>query len=272
MIEVGEQSGTLRESLSYLAIALKKQQALKGKLIGALIYPAIIVVTTCGICIFLILYAFPKIIPIFRGFGSALPFATRALIAVSDLLSKYGLIFILLLLLIGVIAFFLLRIPTLRSQYDFLVLRIPILGSLIQTYYLSSISRTLSTLLRTGIGIVPALELASATSRSKAYAESLISVRDRVLAGERIADSLSPYSVPFPRMYIQMVGTGERTGSLPNAFHQLSDHYEEEFDTASSTLATLIEPVLMIVMGLLVGFIALAIITPVYQITQDMHG
>jgi len=272
MIEVGERSGTLKESLTYLATALRKQQALQRKLVGALVYPAIIVLTTIAISTFLILYAFPKIVPLFRGFDSTLPFATRALIFVSDTLSRYGIAILLFLGASITLFWLLLHKPTIRRSFDAFLLHIPIFGSLLRAYCLASVSRTLATLLKSGVDIVSALELASATTKNQAYAVRILSARDHVLEGRHLSGALLENELCFPRMYTQMVGTGERTGSLPETCRVLAEHYEEEFDAASESVSSLIEPVLMVVMGLLVGFIALAIIMPVYQITQDMHA
>ncbi|MES2668095.1 MAG: type II secretion system F family protein [Patescibacteria group bacterium] len=272
IIEVGEKSGTLQQSLSQLALMLNKQQALRRKLIGALIYPAIIVVAMLGICSFLILYAFPRIIPLFRGFGSSLPFSTRVLIGVSDVVSRYGFYIVAGILAASVAGWFFLRKPAIRLALDEFLLRVPIMGTLLRGHALAMLSRTLSTLLRTGIGIVPALDLASSASGNRAYAQSVGRARDRVFEGGRISDALSEDTICFPVMYVQMIRTGESTGTLSAAFATLAEHHEEEFDAASSNLTSLIEPVLMIVMGTLVGFIALAIMTPVYQITQDMHA
>lgn len=272
LVEVGERSGTLHQSLFYLSIALRKEQTLKRKLMGALIYPAVIIVVTFGICLFLVLYAFPKIVPLFRGFDATLPFTTRALIFISDSISFYGLYALLAFVILCGSFGFLLQKPRIRSAFDRKLLQAPVFGSLMRNYCLARLSRTLSALLSSGISIVPALELASSIAGSRAYLESLAEARERVLSGDRISNALHSSPVCFPSMYVQMVSTGENTGSLSMTLSVLAEHYEEEFDSESASLSALIEPLLMIVMGLVVGFIALAIITPVYQITQDMHG
>lgn len=272
LIAVGEQSGTLHQALSHLSAALRKQQALRRKFLSALAYPAMIVLATIAISAFLIIYAFPKIVPIFKGFSSNLPLTTRTLIVISDTLTTSGTYIIgSVIFVIGIFAI-LIRRPRVRLLLDTYVLRLPVIGILLQAYELSSLSRAFSTLLASGVAIVPALELTSSNTRNSAYARSILNARDRVLGGEKLSEALRSDGSCFPRMYLQMVATGERTGSLQPAFLALREHYEEEFDTASTNLTALIEPMLMIVMGVLVGFIALAIITPVYQITQDMHA
>lgn len=272
MIEVGEETGTLPDSLSQLAIILKKQASLQRQLISALIYPAIIVCSTLAISAFLSLYAFPKIIPLFRGFDSALPLSTRTLIFISDVVATYGWVFLPVLPLMGVGAWYLHKKPRVRLLLDTSILSIPLLRTLVRTYLLAHLSRTLSTLLHSGSGIIRALELSEAVCGNRVFGLTLKSAKVQVLSGERLSASLAGSARCFPILYTQMIETGERTGTLPSALTLLSEYYEEEFDAVCARLATLIEPVLMILMGVLVGFIALAIITPVYQITQGLHG
>jgi len=272
MIEVGEETGTLPRSLAQLAIVLKKQTSLQRQLISALIYPAIIVCSTLAISAFLSLYAFPKIIPLFRGFDSTLPLSTRILIFISDAIAAYGWVLLLVLPFMGVGAWYLYKKPRVRMFLDTSILSIPLLRTLVRTYLLAHLSRTFSTLLHSGSGIIRALELSEAVCGNLVYGLQLVGAKRQVLSGERLSTSLAGSERCFPVLYTQMIETGERTGTLPSALTLLSEYYEEEFDAVCARLATLIEPVLMILMGLLVGFIALAIITPVYQITQDLHG
>ncbi len=272
MIEVGEETGTLPRSLAQLAVVLKKQTSLQRRLISALIYPAIIVCSTLAISAFLSLYAFPKIIPLFRGFDSALPLSTRTLIFVSDAIASHGWVFLLVLPFIGGGAWYLHKKPQVRLFLDTSILGIPLLRTLVRTYLLTHLSRTLSTLLHSGSGIIRALELSEAVCGNRVFGLKLTTAKGQVLSGERLSTSLADSERCFPVLFTQMIEAGERTGTLPSALTLLSEYYEEEFDAVCARLATLIEPVLMILMGILVGFIALAIITPVYQITQDLHG
>lgn len=271
LIEIGERSGTLNQSLSHLATALQKQLDLQKKLISALIYPAIIIITTIGISTFLVLYAFPKIIPLLKGFSSSLPLSTKILIAISDTGSRYGLLILFVIGAVVVLFIFALRRPSIRLFFDTLLLTAPLIGNFVRSHQLIAFSRTLTVLLKSGAGIVPALELAGQGSGSTLYRKAVTSLTNYTLEGRSIGESMRLEPRCFPIMYTQMIDTGERTGSLPETFALLSEHYEQEFDSSISTLTSLIEPVLMIVMGILVGFIALAIITPVYQITQDIH-
>ncbi len=271
LIEIGEESGTMREALGHVAETLEKQRALSRKVLGALAYPALVIFITLGICSFLILYAFPKIVPLFRGFGTELPFTTRTLIALSDIGAKHGIALLSGVAILCVAAVFLLKNPTVRRVTERVVLKTPGIGAMVSAFQLTHTSRTLSVLLTSGVPIIRALELAS-VSKIQIYADAMHSCRTLVLEGEKLSHALGMHTHCFPRTCVQLIAAGERTGTLPAMFQVLEKHYENEFDTASNHLTAFVEPALMILMGFLVGFIALAIITPVYQITQGMHG
>lgn len=270
IVHVGETSGKLEESLSSIASALGKNAALQRTLLGALIYPAIIIVLTFGIIVFLTVYAFPKIIPLFRGFGTQLPLSTRIVIAVSDFMSVAWPYLIATILVTASAYVWGRQKSKFRLITDKLFLTIPLLGSLIRTYHLSLASRTLGMLLRSGIGIIPAFELAAEAAGNCAYREALHRTRNRILEGGRIELALANESACFPSLFVQIVAGGEQTGTLGMSFVTLGDLYETELDTKARLLSSLIEPALMILTGVLVGFIALAVISPVYQLTNGM--
>lgn len=270
VVRVGEASGTLHENLEYLAEELKKKQALRRKVVGALIYPALIILATLGITILLTVYIFPKIMPIFRSVGSALPFSTRALISMSSFLSAWGWWLLLALIVIAIACVLLMRYPRFHFIVDQCLLRIPILGQLSVYYNLANICRTLSLLLQSGAPIVSSTELVAAGTSNLAYQRALTTVAGRLLVGQRVAAGLGADPRLFPPLMTQMVLVGESTGSLSNALSYLAQMYEEEVDELTKNLTNLLEPLLMIVMGLVVGFIAVAIITPIYSVTQRL--
>lgn len=271
VVRIGEASGRLHESLAYIAELIERQRALRARVFGALLYPGLILVATVGIVLFLILYAFPKILPLFRGITTTLPLPTRILIAVSDGVAAYGVIGAVLITVLIVVAVTAdrqsSRVRLLRHHAQ---LRIPLIGSMLQAYQLSTITKVLSTLLKSGIGLVHALELAEAATTNTAYQGALAHARRQVLEGKRLSDTLFSYPVLFPKLASQIVGTGEITGNLSESLLQVATIYEDEVRERSQQLAMLVEPVLMIVTGIIVGFIALAIITPIYSVTQDL--
>ena len=270
IIKVGETSGTLSGNLAYLAEELKKKDALRKKVLGALVYPAIIVIATVGISLVLTVYIFPKISPIFQGFKHQLPLSTRILIALSSFLIHYGIWFLAALIGFGVVLTFLMKIPRMRHATDHIILMLPIFGMLSRSYNLANFSRTMSLLLNGDVRIVPALEIISKSTANSVYRDDLKRIAAAVRCGKKLSEYLRKHSDHFPHLCTQMIAVGEETGDLAGSLMYVSDMYEEDINELTKNLATLIEPVLMIVMGIIVGFIAISIITPIYGITQDL--
>lgn len=271
IIRIGERSGTLHENLEYLAGELKRKQSLKRKVIGALIYPAVIVMATVGITVMLTVYIFPKIIPIFESVRAELPLSTRMLMQISSFLSEYG-----ILLGLGVIMFVVViiaavrLIPAFHLFMDALLLKLPLFGKLSRLYNLTNICRTMSLLLKSDVRIVESIELVANSTKNLVYRRELFRARDRLIQGQNISSQFKMRHDLFPPLLSQMAKVAESTGNLSGTFDFLSGMFEEEIDELTKSLTTLIEPVLMIVMGLVVGFIAISIISPIYSITQNL--
>jgi type II secretory pathway component PulF len=271
IVRIGELSGTLPENLDYIAQELKKKHELKKQVTGALIYPAIIICATLSITTLLILYIFPKILPVFLSLKTELPLSTRILMELSAFLSTYGWALVIILMGGAILFAFGLTRDSFRLQVDTLILRIPLFGSLSRYYNLANICRTLSILLKSDTRIVQAIDIASLSCPNKAYKRALAACANNVIAGQPLSIQFQQNPAFFPPLVTQMVRVGETTGGLSNSLLYLSDMYEEEIQTWTKNLTTILEPLLMLTMGLLVGFIAVSIITPIYGITQNLH-
>ena len=272
LIRVGEESGILSQNLEYLAEELKKKEILRRKVLGALAYPVIITVATFGITTALILYVFPKILPIFSSLHVNLPLSTRILIAISNFLIGYGLwLFLAIAVATVVFLFTLNKIAAVRHVVHRSILSLPIFGNLIRSYNLANFTRTLGLLLRSGVRLTNATIMVSETTPNLAYRRAFERVTERVLHGEPMSRELGTDQKLFPDLVPHMIAIGESTGSLSQTLLYLSELYESEVEEKTKNLSTAIEPVLMIVMGVLVGFIAVSIITPIYEITQNLH-
>jgi type IV pilus assembly protein PilC len=272
IVHVGETSGTLPENLEYIAQELRKKTDLRKKVVGALIYPAIIVFATIGITTMLIVYIFPKILPVFLSLKSALPLSTRILIWLSAFMSKNGVWLILGIIVFGIAYAVALRARTFHYIMDRVLLRIPVFGKLSQYYNLSNACRTLSLLLKSDVRIVNAIDIAAHSLKNEAYRRALLEASETTLHGQRISHYLKSQPALFPPITVQMIGVGESTGNLSESFMYLSEMYESEINDITKNLTNILEPFLMITMGLIVGFIAISIITPIYGITQNLHG
>jgi type IV pilus assembly protein PilC len=272
LIKVGEVSGTLHENLGYLADELKKTRELRRKVVSALVYPIFIVVATIGITLMLTLYVFPKILPLLQSFKGELPFTTRALIFISHTLGSWG--WLIAAAVIGLVFLFgvlMKKSYKFHLNVDWLLLKIPVLGKLFQAYHMANFCRTLGILLKSDVRIVEAAKITAKITTNFVYQKSLNGLSDVITKGGKISEYLEIQGKLFPPMISQMVTVGESTGKLSDTLLYLAEIYEEEVDELTKNLSTSIEPMLMIFMGLLVGFVALSIITPIYSFTQNIN-
>jgi type IV pilus assembly protein PilC len=272
IIRIGEESGTLDSNLSYLAEEMKKKRELQRKVVGALVYPIFIIVATLGIAGLLTVYIFPKVLPVFASLDLTLPITTRILIEISDILKNYG-----LYILAGLAALFIGFMALMKTSKGFrhtshrVAMRIPLIGLIIKNYQLANICRTLGTLLKSDIRIVKAFSIASETTTNLVYQKELDRIAQGVVKGEKITTAMERNSRLFPGILTNLVDIGESTGELDETLMYLSDMYEIEVDELTKNLPTMLEPVLMVFMGIIVGFIAVSIITPIYEITQNLN-
>lgn len=271
IIRVGETSGILAENLNYLAEELKKKQELRGKVIGAMIYPAVILVATFGITGLLTIFIFPKILPVFSSLNVKLPVTTQLLIKISNLLTNYGgrLVAGLVGLVTGFV--FLLKIQSVRFIYHSVLLHLPIVGRLIKAVNLTTFCRTLGLTLKSGVPVVEAINITADSLSNLVYQKEMRTIGIELTGGEAIATHLIKRPSLFPPMVAQMIMVGETTGNLSETFLYLSEFYEGEVNDFTKNLSNILEPILMIVMGVIVGFVALSIITPIYEVTQTLQ-
>jgi len=269
LIRVGETSGVLSQNLSYLSDELQKHHDLIRKVRAAMVYPVFITLSTLGVTATLTAFIFPKLMPIFTSLHVDLPLTTRMLIAAADYLAKWGITTVLVLAL-GVVAFFAVRNKSERMRYrtDRALLRVPIMGALARAYNLANFSRTLGLLLKSGLSLMDAIVTVGQTTHNRAYRAASKEMSDAVLRGEPVSRALAARPELFPDMFVHMVAIGESTGNLSGSLIYMSEGYESEVDELTKGLSSAIEPVLLIVMGLLVGLIAVSVITPIYSITQ----
>lgn len=272
IIRVGEMGGILDQNLNYLAQELKKRRELRSKVVSAFVYPIFILVATLGVTGLLVVYLFPKILPIFKSLNVKLPFTTKFLIFFSDFLLHYGLYSILgvILLIIG-LTFLLKTKPIIRLLLNKFILTLPLIGTLVRNYNMTNFSRTLGLLIKSDVKLVESITILAETTPNLVYRKEIYNIAKNVVRGERISTSLEKKPRLFPPMISQMVAIGETTGHLSESLLYLSNFYENELDEMTKNLSSTLEPMLMILMGIIVGFVAISIITPIYEITQNLH-
>ena len=273
VVRIGEYSGTLATSLAYLAEELARQRTLRRSILGSLLYPGLITIATLCITGFLMLYLFPRIMPVFLSLHVPLPLTTRIMIASTTFLLTWGWLVLLLLVLIvlGAVVWHR-KDERFRHGYAACTLRLPLIGTLLRDYHLATSIRMLGVLLSHGVSLMEAVPLTTNASTHHLYRRAYGELMEHVTAGERIALSLARHPYLFPLTLVQLIDVGERSGTLAETLLYSAQLYESDIAETTRTLSTLIEPALMTMMGLLVGFVAISIITPIYGITQHLHG
>lgn len=266
MIKVGELSGNLDQSLDYLRTQLEREADLKSHVRGAMIYPSVIVVTMVIIAIVMSIFVLPKLTSVFKEFGAQLPFATRVVIFISDFMAGNALVVIvgILLAVAGLVAG--LRTQAGKRVLYAVVLRMPILNPVIKKISLARFTRILGSLLKSGIPIVESLKVSGESSPNPFYREALLATAEEVKVGQPLTHSLGQNTLLFPVLVVQMLEVGEETGSLEAILGQLAVHFEAEVDATLKNFSSIIEPLLLLVIGGVVGALAYALIIPIYSI------
>lgn len=271
MVKVGELSGSLDKSLEYLTIQLHREADLRSKVKGAMIYPSVIVAAMVIIGVLMSIFVLPKLTSIFKEFGSQqLPLMTRVVIAVADFMSGNAVMVIISLIaaVAGIILFY--RTPAGKKVFDWVFLKMFVIGPIVRKINLARFSRILSSLLKSGIPIVEALEVSGDSITSIPYRELVHKAASEVRMGKNLTDSLSVNETLFPVLVVQMLRAGEESGTVEDMLGQLAVHFEEEVDTIMKNLSSIIEPLLLLFIGGIVGILAMALISPIYNISQTI--
>lgn len=269
MVKAGEKSGKLEDVLLQLTTQLRKSHALIAKVRGALTYPIIVITAMIGIGIAMITLVIPKITGIFEEVNATLPLPTRILIAISDFAVAHGLILAGLSIAMAIIFVRLIHIPRGRFIWHGLLLALPILAPILRKINLAKFARTFSSLIKTDIPVVQAFQITASTLGNSHYRTAVESAAERVKKGVQIATILKEYDKLFPPLIVQMVLVGEETGTIDTILEELAAFYEDDVDRTMSNLTTILEPVLILILGLGVGALAVSIIMPIYSLTQS---
>jgi len=269
MVKAGEASGMLNEILDRLATFMEKQAALNRKIISSLVYPGVVVSMAIIITAVLLIKVVPTFKGIFDSLGGTLPMPTLVLIFVSDLLRKYFL-FSIFCLGVGVYLFKrYLKTKKGRYAFDRFSLKVPVFGPLLRKLAVAKFSRTFSTLVKSGVSVLSALEIVSKTSGNKVVEEAVVNCSKSVRDGEPISRPLAKSGV-FPPMVTRMINVGEQTGQLEKMLSKIADFYDDQVDAAAGALTSLIEPLVIAFLGIVIGGIVIALFLPIFKISQLM--
>lgn len=272
MIEAGEIGGKLEESLNQVTVQMRKTYELNSSIQGALIYPAVIVVAMGGIGIMMVTMVLPKLMELFKEFKAELPLPTRILIAITNFMSDPLYVAILVIFLIALISSY---VTLMKRVYPFkkfihsLNLHFPIFGEVIKKINLARFSLTLSSLLKSTVPIINATEITAETCGNVLYQEALKDTAEKLKSGIPLSEILNNYDKLFPPMVTEMIMVGERTGEIDQLLTELANFYSSEVDKTMKNFATIIEPVIIILLGLAVAGMAVAVIMPMYSLVQN---
>lgn len=270
MVKAGEESGKLTQTFAYLAEYLDRQYQLTSKTKNALIYPAFVIIVFILVMIMMFVFIVPRLASIIKESGQEVPITTKIVLGISDFLVHYG-FFLLILVAIGVVYLFRLgRSKSGKMYMDKMKLSIPVMKNIYTKLYLSRISDNMDTMLSSGIPIVRAIELTGDVVGNKLYESILKDVTEQVKSGSSFSDALSRYP-QIPAIMSGMVKVGEETGSIGNILKTLGKFYSREVNDAVDTLVGLIEPLMIVGLGLGVGLLLTSVLMPIYNIAGGIH-
>ena len=267
VIGAGEQSGNLGLVLERLADDLEEQQALKAKLVGAALYPAIVTLVAIAIVIFLVSYVVPQVASVFAGTKHALPFLTTVMLNVSSLVRNWGWLMLIAILSIAISARYALTIEAVRQKFDAAWLNLPLVGKLARGYNAARFASTLAMLASAGVPILKALQAAAETLNNRAMRDDALNALVLVREGAPLASALAQKK-RFPGLLSMFARLGEQTGQLPVMLQRAANQLSVEVQRRAMQLATILEPLLIVAMGLVVMLIVLAVLLPIMQLNQ----
>lgn len=270
MVKVGEASGNLEEVLKVSADQMKKDYELKSKVRNAMIYPGVIMAAMAGIGALMMILVVPKLTQVFKELNTELPISTKFIIGLSDFMSQHWIMGILIAASIAFGIRYLMKSSSFKSFFDSFILKTPIFGNISKKINSARMARTLGVLIKSGVPIVQGIGIVSGTLSNEKFRISLEKSAQEVQKGQALSQSLKNYPDLYPPIVEQMVEVGEETGTTDQILITLAEFYEDEINNTTKNLSSIIEPILMVVIGVAVGFFALSMLTPMYSIMQGM--
>jgi type IV pilus assembly protein PilC len=270
MTRAGEESGNLSGALSEIGVSLEKSHNLTKKVKGALIYPGVILSAMVLIGVLMFAFVVPTLASTFKELGVALPFSTKIIISLGNFFSQYLILSLLLIIvaIIGIIS--LVRAPFLAKYINFITLKLPIIGNLVKEINTARTARTIGSLLISGVSIIRAIEITEEVVQNFYYKKVLIKAKESIEKGEPFSKSFEENLNLYPVMMTEMIEVGEETGKLSDMLLEIAVFYETEVEDKTKNLSTIIEPVLMVLIGGAVGFFAISMISPLYSVMNNI--
>lgn len=270
LVAAGEASGTLITNLGHLVSQMEKDHELRQKIRGAVMYPSIILLFAVILCVGIVVFILPNITDVFKTLDVELPITTRLLLWVADVVRYHG--GVLLLVIVATVTALLIgrKLPFIKPIWHAVFLRIPIIGSLARKTNLARLTRLMGTMLKSGMTIDDVIPIAKNVLTNVRYRSAMTQIQTEVGQGKTLAESFGKYRGLFPPLYVRMTRVGEESGTLGDTFLYLAGFYEEEITDSTKNLSTLLEPMLLVGIGLMVGIVALSIISPIYAVVGEI--
>lgn len=267
-VQVGEATGKLQESLEILSEQLQKEYDLRRAVRGGLMYPAVILIALVAVAFAMLVFVVPRLAEVFEGFEVELPLATRVLIAIGSFFETYWWLVLILMALGAVGGVVLWRIKSVKDKFMHAVLYMPVVGPVVQQVNLARFTRNLSSLLKSGISFVEGLDILGKNTPHASYATVLLGAKEHVKQGKLLSEYLAGFERLFPPLVVNVVKVGEETGALDEVLREIAKFYEAEVDQIMKNLTSIMEPILMVVIGLAVGALAVSVISPIYNLVN----
>ena len=270
MVHAGEESGKLNQVFAYLADYLDRQYELTKKTQNALIYPAFVIIVFISVMLLMFTLVIPKLGAIITETGQDIPIYTKIVLAISQFLVDYGIFVLIIVVVFIAYIWHMARTERGKGYLDALKMRVPVLGQLFKKLYLSRIADNMDTMLSSGISIIRAIEITGTVVGSRVYTEIMTDASESVKGGQALSDAFTRYPTQIPPIMVQMVKVGEETGSLPNILKTVAKFYKREVDEAVDTLIGLIEPFMIVALGVSVGLLLASVLVPIYNIASSI--
>lgn len=270
MIAAGEVAGKLEEALTEVSSQMKKSHELMSKVRGAMIYPAVIFAVMVGIAFFVVLYIFPKLLVLFEETQTELPLATRILIFITHFMQNYWYLIIIFAVLLVYAYLRAMKVYSFKKAMHALRLKLPIFGIIIKKINLANFTLTLCSLLNSTIPIIEAVRISSEVLGNVIYKEKLKEASESLKKGINLSEVLTRHPEVFPPMVTEMIMVGEQTGNIEQMLNELSEYYNTEVNETMSNFTSVIEPIIILILGLGVAGVAVAVIMPMYSLTQNI--
>ena len=267
MVRIGEMKGDLYAVLNGYYQLLNRQDKIRSKVKSAMVYPIVVVVALIAVSVFAVFFIFPRLIELVNEFQGELPLPTRISIAVSGFATEYGLLMIIFFVILLFAAYIFSLSKPGRWVFHALILRVPVVGNIVKHYNIAIMSRNFGTLLNSGIPVTDALYTTSTTLNNVYFKSSVLEAMEMVQKGDNIHQALQNHPSIYPDLVLQIIIVGEQSGSIDEMMLEIADFYEEQLLITLDTLASIIEPIVILILGVGVAFLALSILLPLYSLS-----